>query len=67
MRKLLEDRKGQRLYVFTTFGAVYAGVFEQLLEDVVQLRAPDGISLVFVNLSDVSGIRDYDEDDGGAL
>jgi hypothetical protein len=67
MRKLLEDRKGQRLYVFTTFGAVYAGVFEQLLDDVVQLRAPDGTSLVFVNLSDVSGIREYDEDDGSAL
>jgi len=67
MRKLLEDRKGQRLYVFTTFGAVYAGVFEQVLEDVVQLRGPDGISLVFVNLSDISGIRAYDEDDGGAL
>ena len=66
MRKLLEDRKGMRLYVFTTFGAVYAGVFEQVLDDVVQLRAPDGISVVFVNLSDVSGIRDYDEDDGGA-
>jgi len=67
MRKLLENRAGQRLYVFTTFGAVYAGVFEQVLDDVVQLRAPDGQSLVFVNLSDVSGIREYDEDDGGAL
>jgi hypothetical protein len=67
MRQLFEQRKGQRLYVFTTFGAVYAGIFEQLLEDVVQLRGPDGQSLVFVNLSDVSGIRTYDEDDGGAL
>jgi hypothetical protein len=64
MRLLFEQRKGQRLYVFTTFGAVYAGFFEQLLEDVVQLRGPDGQSLVFVNLSDVSGIREYDEDDG---
>jgi hypothetical protein len=64
MRQLLEQRKGQRLYVFTTFGAVYAGVFEQVLEDVVQLRGPDGRSLVFVNLSDVSGIRAYDEDPG---
>ncbi len=64
MRQLFEQRKGQRLYVFTTFGAVYAGVFEQLLEDVVQLRGPDGQSLVFVNLSDVSGIREYDEDPG---
>jgi len=64
MRQLFEKRAGQRLYVFTTFGAVYAGVFEQLLEDVVQLRGPDGTSLVFVNLSDVSGIRTYDEDRG---
>jgi len=64
MRQLFEQRKGQRLYVFTTFGAVYAGIFEQLLEDVVQLRGPDGSSLVFVNLSDVSGIREYDEDRG---
>ncbi len=64
MRQLLEQRKGQRLYVFTTFGAVYAGVFEQLLEDVVQLRGPDGLSLVFVNLSDVSGIRAYDDEGG---
>jgi hypothetical protein len=64
MRQLLEQRVGQRLYVFTTFGAVYAGVFEQMLENVVQLRAPDGRTLVFVNLTDVSGIRAYDEDSG---
>lgn len=64
MRQLFEQRQGQRLYVFTTFGAVYAGVFEQVLEDVVQLRGPDGRTLVFVNLSDVSGIRAYDEDSG---
>jgi hypothetical protein len=64
MRQLFEQRAGQRLYVFTTFGAVYAGVFEQMLEDVVQLRGPDGVTLVFVNLSDVSGIRVYDEDGG---
>jgi hypothetical protein len=64
MRHLFEKRAGQRLYVFTTFGAVYAGVFEQVLEEVVQLRGPDGRTLVFVNLSDVSGIRAYDEDGG---
>ena len=64
MRQAFEQRIGQRLYVFTTFGAVYAGIFEQLLEDVVQLRGPDGHTLVFVNLSDVSGLRLYDEDTG---
>ena len=62
MRTLLEERKGQRLYVFTTFGAVYAGVFEQVLDEVVQLRAPDGKSLVFVNLADISSVRDYDDE-----
>lgn len=63
MRQLFETRKGQRLYVFTTLGQVYVGIFEQVLEDVVQLRGPDGITPVFVNLADVSGIREYDEDD----
>lgn len=62
MRQLFEQRRGQRLYVFTTFGAVYAGVFEQVIEDVVQLRGPDGKTRVFVNLADVSGIRAYDEE-----
>ena len=63
MRGLLEQRRGQRLYVFTTFGAVYAGVFEQVLEDVVEMRGPDGKTQVFVNLADISGIRAYDEED----
>ena len=60
MRKILEKRAGQRLYVFTTFGAVYAGVFEQVLDDdIVQLRGADG-QPVYVSLGDVSGVRDYD-------
>lgn len=63
MRQLLEQRQGQRLYVFTTLGNVYIGVMEQIIEDVVQLRAPDGVTPVFVNLADVSGLRVYDQDD----
>jgi hypothetical protein len=60
MRKILEKRPGQQVYVFTTFGAVYAGVFEQVLDDdIVQLRGADGRP-VFVSLSDISGVRDYD-------
>jgi len=62
MRQLFGQGRGKRRYVFTTFGAVYAGVFEQLIEDVVQLRGPDGKTRVFVNLADVSGIRTYDEE-----
>jgi hypothetical protein len=62
MRQLLEQRRGQKLYVFTTLGNVYIGVMEQIIEDVVQLRAPDGTTPVFVNLTDVSGLRVYDQD-----
>jgi len=61
MRSILEQRKGQRLYLFTTFGAVYAAVVEQVLEDVVKLRGPDG-KATYVNLADVSSMREYDED-----
>jgi hypothetical protein len=62
MRTLLEQRKGQKLYVFTTLGNVYIGVLEIIIEDVVQLRAPDGVTPVYVNLADVSGLRVYDQD-----
>ena len=62
MRQLLEQRLGLRTYVFTTFGAIYAGVVEQVREDVVELRGPDPDTRVFVNLADISGIRAYDEE-----
>lgn len=63
MRALLEARSGQRLYVFTTLGQVYVGVLQQILEDVVELQAPDRRTPVFINLADISGIRSYDLDD----
>jgi hypothetical protein len=66
MRQLLEERQGQKLYVFTTLGNVYVGVMETIIEDVVQLRAPDGVTPVFVNLADVSGLRVYDQDNDEA-
>ena len=66
MRQLLEQRQGQKLYVFTTLGNVYIGVMETIIEDVVQLRAPDGVTPVFVNLADVSGLRVYDQDNDEA-
>ncbi len=62
MRAQLEQRLGQRTYVFTTFGAIYAGVVELVKEDVVQLRGPDAKTRVFVNLADISGVRAYDEE-----
>lgn len=61
MRQVLErDLKGERIYVFTNEGHVYVGVFKQLLDDVVELRALDGRTRIHVNLTDVSGVRLYD-------
>ncbi|NOK32070.1 hypothetical protein D7W79_40125 [Corallococcus exercitus] len=63
MRKLLEASMGQRCYLFTTLGQVYVGLVVELIDDVVHLTGPDGITPVYINLSDVSGVRQYDEDD----
>lgn len=60
MRTILDQRRGKRVYVFTTFGAVYAAVVEMVNNDLVQLRGADGRQH-FVNLADVSSVRDYDE------
>lgn len=69
MRQLLETRGGERLYVFTTLGQVYVGVVRSIVDDVVELGGGDGQTPVFINLSDVSGVRAYDldagESDGG--
>ena len=63
MRQLLETRTGQRLYVFTTLGQVYVGVLKEINNDVVELRAPDRLTPVFIHLTDISGVRSYDLDD----
>lgn len=60
MRAVLEQHLGERLYIFTTQGHVHAGVLAQLLEDVVDLIAPDGATHIYINLTDVSGVRSYD-------
>jgi len=51
------------MYVFTTFGQVYEGTFDQLLDDIVELTAPDGVTELNVQLTDVSGVRFYNEED----
>lgn len=61
IRALLEENLGKRLYLFTTFGAVYAAVVAAVVEDVVELRGVDG-KITYVNLTDVSSLRAYDED-----
>jgi hypothetical protein len=61
MRPILETRYGQRVYVFTTFGAVYAAIVDYVDNDLVRLRGPDGKHL-WVSLADVSGVRDYDDE-----
>jgi hypothetical protein len=60
MRGLLEQMQGQRLYVFTTQGHIFAGVLESVLEDVIEMIAPNGTTKIQVSLTDVSGVRAYD-------
>jgi hypothetical protein len=62
MRALLEEMTGRRLYVFTTQGHIYAGVLESVLEEVIQLIAANGHTRMHVSVSDVSGVRPYDEE-----
>jgi hypothetical protein len=61
MRAVLEQHVGERIYVFTTHGHVHAGVLTAVLEDVIDVLAPDRRTHIFVNLTDVSGVRTYDE------
>ncbi len=61
MRAVLEQHVKERIYVFTTHGHVHAGTLSGVLEDVVDLVAPDGRTHIYINLTDVSGVRAYDE------
>jgi hypothetical protein len=60
MRAILEQHLNQIIYLFTTQGHIHAGLLSQLLEDVVDLIAADGQTHVYINLSDISGVRMYD-------
>jgi len=62
MRPILEKYLNLRIYVFTTQGHVHAGTLAVLLDDVVDLVAPDGVTHIYINLTDVSGVRAYDEE-----
>lgn len=58
MRSLLEDFPTEQvLYVHTTEGHVHIGSIVRLIDDVVFLRAPDGLTQINVNLSDISTVR----------
>ncbi|APR75688.1 Hypothetical protein A7982_01034 [Minicystis rosea] len=65
MRELLTQHIKNRVYLFTTQGHVISGTLE-VIEELVTLRAPDGITLVQVNLTDVSGVRLYTEENEDA-
>lgn len=62
MRAVLEKNKDRVLYLFTTQGHTYVGIFQGLQEDIVEMIAPDGKTTILVNLADVSGIRPYDQE-----
>jgi hypothetical protein len=62
MRTILENYISQLVYVFTTQGHIHAGLLSQVLDEVIDLIAPDGSTHIYVNLADVSGVRAYDVD-----
>ncbi len=62
MRSILENYISQLIYVFTTQGHIHAGLLSQVLDEVIDLIAPDGSTHIYVNLADVSGVRAYDVD-----
>ena len=62
MRALLEEMTGQKLYIFTTQGHIYAGLLEAVLEEVIQILAANGQTRMHVSVSDVSGVRPYDQE-----
>lgn len=64
MKDLLTDLMSKQVYLFTTQGHVISGRLEYV-EEYVELRAPDGVTLVQVNLTDVSGVRRYAEEPEG--
>lgn len=61
MRAQLEAQyTGKRIYLFTSMGQVYVGTLDAIVEDVVQLSALDRTTKIYINLSDVSGVRSCD-------
>lgn len=66
MRAQVEARLGSLAYVFTTFGHIYVGVLDAIIDDVVRIVLPDGRTELFVNLTDISGVRVHDDDPGAS-
>jgi hypothetical protein len=65
MRNLLDDLKGTVVYLFTTYGHTHIGTVDAVLEDVVRLIAPDGVTQLHILLSDISGARPFDHAEDG--
>lgn len=61
MRDILAQHLNEKVYLFTTQGHVISGTLEDS-EEVVTLRAPDGVTPVYVNVTDVSGVRLHTEE-----
>lgn len=62
MREVLErDYPNRWLYIFTTEGNVYAGLYKGVVDTVVEVLAPDGVTLLQIALSDISGIRAFED------
>lgn len=62
MRALLEQLQGERIYLFTTQGHIYAGLLSTVGDEVVELIAANGSTRLAIAISDISGVRAYDEE-----
>jgi hypothetical protein len=63
LRTILEEYPEETLLViFTTLGHVYVGRVTDIEEDTLRLARPDGLSTTVINLSDVSGVRLFEEE-----
>ena len=48
--------------VFTTLGHVYVGRIQDIEGDSVVLARSDGSTTLVLNLNDISGVREFDEE-----
>jgi hypothetical protein len=65
VRALLGELQGTLVYLFTTYGHTHIGTVDQVLEEVVEILAPDGVTRSHVLLSDISGVRPFDHAEDG--
>lgn len=62
MRTLLQTFFGETVLVFTSLGHTYVGTVSDIDNVLVELTAVNGGSRLHIQLSDISGVRLYEEE-----